>query len=153
MAKMRNIIPWRTAQRWYCFRCGACCRAFIVPIRMAEAWNLISKYGPVVVSVSAKQYLLKKDDGSCIFLANYGQYATCQIYFERPRCCRLFPFQIYTEPPLDAENGDKALLPNSEGGKLYVYLNKKCPGVGRGYEITALLPRIVQLWKECGRLV
>jgi len=150
---MRNIIPWRTAQRWYCLRCGACCRAYIVPIRAVEAWNLVSKYGPVVVGVGAKQYLLKKNDGSCIFLTNHGSYAMCQIYFERPRCCRLFPFQIYAEPPLDVENEDKAFFSQSKDEKLYVYLNKMCPGIGRGYEIATLLPRIVQLWKEYGRLV
>lgn len=153
MAKIRNIIPWRVAQRWYCLRCGACCRAFIVPVRMAEAWNLVRKYGPVVINVGGKQYLLKKDDGSCIFLANHGQYSSCQIYFERPRCCRLFPFQIYTEPPLDAENVDKALFCYSGGERLYIFLNKKCPGIGHGYEIASMLPRIIQLWKEYGHLV
>ena len=139
-------MQWREAKRWKCTRCGECCQAYIVPIKFIEALNYTRKYGEVTIYLKGKYYLTKKSDGSCIFLNKNSSITSCRIYLERPLTCKLYPFHITRKPIKDTDPKDAEI--NINGEKYYCYVDAACPGVGRGYEIKYLIPKIFELWKK-----
>jgi len=103
------------------------------------------KYGPVVMSLGNKYYLLPKYDGTCIFLHNIGSgLYSCLIYPERPRVCRLYPFYI-VEKPLKSLDSKEAAYRYS-GRTVYVYIDATCSGVNRSNNIRYVVKKAVELW-------
>jgi len=146
MRKGHEYIGWREAETWRCMRCGYCCKAFAIPLKFIEALELTRRYGPVAMQIGEKYYLVKRNDGSCIFLRYNGPIAYCQIYLERPGCCRLYPFHI-TKKPLKGEGVKNAKI-KINGTTLYLYVDAACPGVGVGYPIKNIIYKIVELWEK-----
>ncbi|MEM4700042.1 MAG: hypothetical protein QXT74_03735, partial [Candidatus Nezhaarchaeales archaeon] len=65
-------------------------------------------------------------------------------YFERPYVCRMYPFHVSQR---DLGGGGEALYIDSDGTRLYVYVDVTCRGVGRGVPIERLVPIVVKLWR------
>lgn len=153
MIRGHNYIGWRDAELWRCIRCGYCCKAFAIPLKFIEALHLTRKYGPVVIQAGGKFYLIKKPDDTCIFLKYEGPIAYCQIYLERPGCCKIYPFHV-SKKPLPNIKPSTAKV-NYHGETLYVYIDKSCPGVNvrAGYPIRNLIPKAIRLWKSYRRMM
>ena len=66
-------------------------------------------------------------DGKCAFLEFKNGLPTCSIYLVRPLRCRLYPF-----------------LPVSPSKRDIIYVDRYCPGVGKG-------PLIEPPWSELGQ--
>jgi len=147
MVKGHKYVGWREVKGWTCIRCGECCKKFLVDLAPGEAVYYRIKYGPVVLFYRGKYYLLKKVDGSCIFLKENG-IATCTIYHDRPRVCRIYPFYVRVKPLKG--DGEDAVY-NIGGRKLYVYIDANCPGVNTANNILQLLPNVVRLWMRLFR--
>ncbi len=153
MIRGHNYVGWKEVSKWRCIRCGQCCIAFAIPLKFIEALRLTRKYGPVVIQAGGKYYLAKKPDETCIFLKYNGPIAYCQIYLERPGCCKLYPFHISRKPlPNVNPSSAKALI---GGETLYIYIDAACPGVDdrMGYPIKNLIPKAVELWKIYRRII
>ena len=143
-----EYVPYKTVSSWRCLRCGRCCIEYSVPLMLNEALRLIKKYGWVIERRGNKVVLASKPNGECIFLSRIGGLAYCTIYYERPLVCKLYPFYIRLKP-LDETHRDKALYICEDNLKLYVYIDRKCPGVDRGgYPIEIIVPKIVKVWRE-----
>ncbi len=136
-----RYLPWRDSRGWQCRRCGRCCVDYVVPLTAGEAMVYPIKYGPfVVVANRGRRYLLKRGDGSCIFLTYNNGVAYCNIYYQRPLACRLYPFYI-TRRPIEGLPAERAAYRN-----LYVYLDRHCPGVNAGKGIETLVKKAVETW-------
>ncbi|RLE55337.1 MAG: hypothetical protein DRJ26_00930 [Candidatus Methanomethylicota archaeon] len=151
MRRGHNYIGWKEAERWRCIRCGMCCRAFAVPLKFIEALQLTRKYGPIAIQAGGKYYLMKKPDDSCIFLAYNGPIAYCKIYLERPGCCKLYPFHV-AKKPLQGVNPSTSEF-KIRGKVLHVYVDAACPGVGRGFPIRNLIPKVIELWAKYSGII
>lgn len=121
-----DLIPWRTAGRWKCVRCGWCCCNYDVPVTFEDEERL-KKFGDVLWRGKIGVYL-KKIDGKCIFY-NDGE---CLIYEDRPIACRRYPFYIRRQ-------GDYL----AKFGNVYVYLDKNCRGIGKGRRIEDVLNELL----------
>ena len=104
------------------------------------------KYGPVVFSYKGKYYLLMKPDGSCLFLRYKDGHASCAIYHDRPRVCRIYPFYVRRKPLDEARGEEEDAAYNYNGNKLYVYIDSACPGVNREQNISTLVKSALMLW-------
>ncbi|RLE74639.1 MAG: hypothetical protein DRJ56_07130 [Thermoprotei archaeon] len=140
-----RYVPWRSVRGWSCTRCGRCCREYAVPLARGEVVRYAFTYGPVVVSRGGRSYLLRKPDGSCIFLVDRGGYAECGIYYDRPIACRLYPFYI-TREPIPGTRAELASYEHPSAGRLYVYLDGDCPGVNRADNIKLVARKAVDAW-------
>lgn len=60
-----------------------------------------------------------REDTTCVFYEKSG----CQVYSQRPKACRLFPFRVEEET---AANGDIILN---------ISYNPSCPGIGKGRRV------------------
>jgi len=87
--------------------------------------------------------LLKKGDGSCIFLSYKGGVAYCLIYHDRPRVCRMYPFLV-TRKPLSGDGEDAEILYG--GDKLYLYVDSVCPGVDTANNMYYLIDKVLEKW-------
>ncbi|MCD6369005.1 MAG: YkgJ family cysteine cluster protein [Thermoproteales archaeon] len=141
--RVHEYVGWREVSGWRCLRCGRCCKEYLVDLAPGEAVYYALKYGPVVMVYRGKSYLLMKEDGSCIFLRKIGDEAYCTIYHDRPRVCRIYPFYVRTTPLKN--KGDTALV-LYKGKKIYVYVDKKCPGVNTEDNIENLLKGVLRTW-------
>ncbi|MEM0104183.1 MAG: YkgJ family cysteine cluster protein [Candidatus Methanomethylicia archaeon] len=145
MQKAERYIPWKDAKSWRCIRCGRCCTTYIVPLKNHEAISLMRKYGPILVYYNGRYYLSKKADGTCIFLTKINNIAYCMNYLERPLCCKLYPFHV-SRRPIEGLDEKRAEVEVNEG-KLYLYVDALCPGVGQGYLIENFLTKVIELWR------
>lgn len=102
-----------------------------------------AKYGPVAVGYRGKYYLVKKYDGSCIFLDYERGVAKCLIYHDRPRVCRMYPFLV-TRKPLNGDGEDAEIRLGER--KVYLYVDAVCPGVNTAENIHYLLGKILEKW-------
>ncbi|RLE60196.1 MAG: hypothetical protein DRJ49_01150 [Thermoprotei archaeon] len=145
-----KYVPWRRVRGWTCIRCGTCCRSFLISLTPGEAMYYRIKYGPVVISLNGKYYLLPKYDGTCIFLHSIGSgLYSCLIYPERPRVCRIYPFYI-SEKPLRSSSSEEAIY-EYNGEILHVYIDSICRGVNRSSNIRYVVRKAVELWDRMGR--
>jgi uncharacterized protein len=82
-----------------CFRCGVCCRAYQVHLEEDELEQLSRDLGlsrrHFVKDFTdprwpgEKTFLLKHENGGCVFLQNINERITgCRIHSFRPRACR-----------------------------------------------------------------
>ena len=78
-----------------CLSCGACCASFRASFHWTES-NVESHGVPLVLSeaISPHQNAMLgtlHENPRCIALAGVvGEEASCQIYVNRPNCCRVF---------------------------------------------------------------
>ena len=89
-----------TKKNFKCERCGECCKAYTVILDDEDIKNIIS-LGYEKESFAEKdlnpenaeiRYVLKRDHGQCIFLQYANNKATCLIYEQRPKICKIYPF-------------------------------------------------------------
>ncbi len=143
-----NYVPWRSVKTWRCVRCGKCCRIFSIPLTLGEAFNIVRKYGPVVINRKGKFILISKPNGDCIFLSRRNGLAFCDIYLERPFVCRIYPFYIRLKPLVGKGEEKKALFECDDGLKIYVYVDAVCEGINKGgYLVRDLVPQAVRIWR------
>ncbi|MCD6458898.1 MAG: YkgJ family cysteine cluster protein [Thermoproteales archaeon] len=146
MPKSRHkYLGWRNVKGWTCIRCGACCKNYIIQLSPGEAMYYTIKYGPVAVKFQGKHYLLKKPDGSCIFLGYSQGKAVCMIYHDRPRVCRIYPFLI-TKEPLKGNGEDAEIV--FRGKSLYLYVDAACPGVDTANNMKYLITPVLNVWRQ-----
>ncbi len=121
-----NIYKHPVAQRFFCTKCGLCCRdtserkrnILLLEKETAEIALAISK--PISTFAKSKRgaapyiYEMKKTDknGACVFLQN----CKCLIYPFRPLVCRFYPFELKRMNNLEYE----------------FFGTKECPGTSKG---------------------
>lgn len=115
-----------------------------MPLLTHEALKMYKSFGPIIVQVNGKIALAKKPDGSCIFLSYESGVAKCEIYFERPGVCRIYPFYI----KVGSSGSNDALYADELGFKYEVYVDTRCPGSYRGLLIEPILPKVIETWKR-----
>ena len=82
-----------------CDSCAECCKAFEVKL-FREDIERIKKAGhdgdfflePDMISRKPDEYVLRKQDGQCVFLGKKKGKYFCRIYEIRPKICRKYPF-------------------------------------------------------------
>lgn len=83
-----------------CERCGECCKTYTV-VLYGEDIKDIEKLGypkefftekDYNTEESTAQYVLKRENGQCIFLKLKNNEPFCEIYENRPKICRIYPF-------------------------------------------------------------
>src|SRR3989338_6250988 len=82
-----------------CDSCAQCCKAFDVKL-FKEDIRRIKKAGydedffmePDGISRKPNDYVLRKQNGQCVFLGKRSGKYYCKIYDIRPKICRKYPF-------------------------------------------------------------
>lgn len=82
-----------------CSRCGKCCKTYIIKVSKKDIKRITSKdyeenyflmHDPM--SLDPNKFVLKKDDGKCVFLKKKNNKYLCGIYKIRPLICQKYPF-------------------------------------------------------------
>jgi len=81
-----------------CIRCGDCCKIYVKisdeDIKQIESvgykLNDVAEFDSF--DPSSGKYALRLIDGKCIFLKQKNNKYKCEIYDNRPKICRTFPF-------------------------------------------------------------
>ncbi len=87
--------------------------------------------------------MMKKYDGSCIFLDYEEGKAKCLIYHNRPRVCRMYPFLV-TRKPINREGEDAEIRLGER--RIYLYVDAVCPGVNTAENIYYLIGKVIEKW-------
>lgn len=82
-----------------CEHCGECCKKLYI-VLSDEDIKQIEKLGyskddfceGEVVGEFKGRFVLKKEDGQCIFLKKEANGYSCEIYESRPEICKKYPF-------------------------------------------------------------
>lgn len=93
-------MPMLNKNNFKCQRCGECCKAYTVVLHEQDIKKIkqlgyskdffaIKDYNP---EYSTTQYVLKRENSKCLFLRFKDNQAYCEIYKNRPRICRIYPF-------------------------------------------------------------
>jgi uncharacterized protein len=96
-----NNEPWyKDGLRFECTGCGDCCsgapgfvwvnKAEIEGLAQAIRVDVAEFERRYVRQVGIRKSLIERANGDCVFL--HADSRTCQVYNERPRQCRTFPF-------------------------------------------------------------
>lgn len=89
-----------TKNNFTCERCGECCKVYTVVLN-DEDIHRIRKLGYSLDFFAQQdldpenrklQYVLKREDGKCIFLLFKNNEIYCKIYENRPEICKIYPF-------------------------------------------------------------
>mgnify|MGYP000135474052 CR=1 FL=1 len=97
----RKLVPWRLVHDWKCQACGECCRRYVVELTPHEYARITQAYGYSRVKTSmGKLFLRRGPDGTCLFLYRLGDRALCGLQPIKPKACKLWPFQVFEQPPL-----------------------------------------------------
>lgn len=78
--------------------CGECnlCEGESVYLMPWELEKFTSKHEAVIVQHSNAKYL-SHQDGNCQFFDTSKSCANCNVYMDRPFCCRLYPLGIFDD--------------------------------------------------------
>jgi Fe-S-cluster containining protein len=105
--------------KWTCIFCGNCCKD--IPGRRRSVKLLkkdiirLEKIGKKDFYINTNNFPfigeMKKIEGKCIFLNNYG----CAVYSKRALLCRMYPFWVEKENDI-----------------FYIYVDASCPGINNG---------------------
>jgi len=83
-----------------CQRCGECCKVYTIVLDAEDIKKIISLGYPKNLFAekdynpedSSTQYILKRENGKCIFLKFKHNKAYCEVYKNRPKICKIYPF-------------------------------------------------------------
>ena len=100
--------PWyHEGLRFECTGCGDCCsgepgfvwvnKAEIQALADAIRVDVAEFERRYVRQVGIRKSLTERPGGDCVFL--HAESRTCQVYQQRPRQCRTFPFWRSNSPP------------------------------------------------------
>ena len=131
MLPEEQLIPWRKVRKLTCVHCGYCCEEYDVPVTFEEEERL-KVFGDVFSRGKLGVYL-KKVNGKCIF----RRRKRCSIYELRPMACVRYPFFVRESGCEEA----KLLL---DGRELFVYVDGRCKGIGRGSKIEDVLKNVIR---------
>jgi len=117
--------PWyHNGLKFKCTGCGACCtgepgyvwvnKAEIAAIAAAIKIDVETFERRYVRRVGIRKSLAEFPNGDCVFFDS--ERRTCQIYAERPRQCRTWPFWVS----------------NLRTPEAWAKMSEHCPGAGRG---------------------
>jgi Fe-S-cluster containining protein len=89
-----------TKNNFACKKCGECCRAYTVVLNENDISKITGlgysqeffaemDYDP---EKKDARFVLKRENGSCIFLKSSDNKSICAIYENRPLICAIYPF-------------------------------------------------------------
>lgn len=124
----RTAEPWyRDGLRFRCTACGDCCTGApgYVWVNQAEIVALADRLGMDVAAfekkyvrkVGVRRSLVEYKNGDCVFFDN--QTRKCQVYEQRPRQCRTWPFWNSNLRTPEAWAETCEACPGSGQGRLY----------------------------------
>jgi Fe-S-cluster containining protein len=123
-----NDSPWYAdGLRFRCTGCGDCCTGApgYVWVNQAEIDALAARLGMTVKAfeaayvrqVGVRRSLVERANYDCVFLD--GDTRRCQVYEDRPRQCRTWPFWKSNLKSPEAWADTCAVCPGSGHGRLY----------------------------------
>ncbi len=105
-----------------CLRCGVCCTKWQPPLDSEEARDIARAlgipYGSFrdkylqVYPFRANSYLIRRQEGTCVFLRFEKGLACCSIHEHKPEACRRW------KPSLEKSECQEGLRKQGETGKL-----------------------------------
>jgi len=134
-----HLLAWRQVKNWRCLGCGDCCRRSVVMVSRGEASKFLQKYPWSLESLGAKSIIKHNPWGRCVFQVGN----LCSIQHDKPLACRLWPFHPRLKP-LRTEDAGEAEY-SHQGQRYYIYVDRRCVGLGKGPPITLALAEVVRM--------
>jgi len=144
--RMPTYIPWSSVRSWNCNACGECCKWFRVPVNTREYSRIAQAYGYDVFELGlGVAHLRKQAQERCIFQFREGSRWLCGLRAEKPHVCRMWPFIVSRTPRYERL---ESTLWQDQKGKLYVYIDPRCPNTILGRPTDHFLENVIPEFVE-----
>ena len=121
------FVPWRYIADWKCITCGRCCKFYSVVLSFPEWLRIVKNYGvDKTVSNLDKLFIMRRSDGSCLFLNKFSNMHLCGLQHMKPKACKLWPFKVLSKPKYGYENES---IYHYRGSEFYIYADSTCCGL------------------------
>ncbi len=126
-----DLVPFND-QIFNCLICGECCHQRFVPLSENDINRIteeLDREDFILYFPNIDRYVMDRRvwDSACYFLDD----VECRIHEIRPLVCRLYPLALFQEP-INPEDKEKSKIILKNGDESYLYIDKSCPGVGKG---------------------